>query len=134
MRIGATQYNHWTLENIYFLCLPCVKYRHIVWIYNMYICHFRKQREKRDFDKSFWPVSQRVQIKFISPTMFLYCVYHVMSKSTKQLQMLIISRKNKHRSIVFKCFSTLLFCQLRNGNIRNCLFSQVSKFHLILAF
>jgi hypothetical protein len=106
-----------------------VDYRHIVWIYNMYICHLWKQIEKRDFHKPFWPVSQRVQIKFISPTIFLYCVYHAMSKSRKQLQYLLIWEETSIALIVFKGFS-------ENGNIRNWLFSRLSEYMypLILVF
>jgi hypothetical protein len=37
------------------------------------------------FDEFFLPVSQRVEMNFIFPTMYVYCIYRVISKAPKKL-------------------------------------------------
>ena len=53
----------------------------------MYLYELKKQAKNLAFHNLFLAVSQRVQINFIIylTTMYIYCVYPVISKSPKQL-------------------------------------------------
>ena len=95
-------------------------YVHCRKIYNLFV-HLQKQLEKRAFGQSFCPISQRIQMNYISLTMYAYCIYAAMSKKAKSIAKWSKKSRNKH------CSNILMVPSVKTGLIILLLFLTVAQ-------